>query len=282
MEVIRGNTPGTANSPVGKPKAPPTYTEVLSQFKVGLMPKDYPMSRLSTTMMELVEESILAIVVDKRKEQFKPKFTNCRFRSGFIVIECQNQETADWLKGIVPSIKPWETADLMVVDSESIPRPEILAVFFPKSEKNENETILALVESHNDIATDSWRVLKRKPIKNHVQLILSVDEASAKKIADWNYKLNFKFGIIYPRKIRAGRSFKSARPESTNNAVIAEKALPSLPSDSKNRCKQPVRGSTPEGEQNKHSMVPLNNHRTQGERKKPPGAKLYRDGRQEH
>ncbi|XP_055526920.1 uncharacterized protein LOC129719551 [Wyeomyia smithii] len=236
----------------------------------------------SLAMMELVEESILAIVVDKRKEQFKPKFTNCRFRSGFMVIECQNQETADWLKGIVPSIKPWKTADLMVVDSESIPRPEILAVFFPKSEKNDNETILALVEGHNDIATDSWRVLKRKPIKNHVQLTLSVDEASARKIADWNYKLNYKFGIIYPGKIRAGRNFKSARPESTNNAVIAEKALPSLPSDSKNRCKQPVQGSTPEGEQNKHSMVPLNNHRTQGERKKPPGAKLYRDGRQEH
>ncbi|XP_055527463.1 uncharacterized protein LOC129720077 [Wyeomyia smithii] len=139
------------------------------------MPKEYPTSVLSTTMMELIEESILAKVVEQRKEKFKPKFTNCRFKSEFMVIKCQNEDTAEWLKGIAPKIKPWETADLMVVDSKSIPRPEILAVFFPKSGKNDNETILALIEGHNDIATDSWRVLKRKPIKNHAQLILSVD-----------------------------------------------------------------------------------------------------------
>ena len=195
-----------------------------------------------------------------------------------MVIECQNEDTAEWLKGIAPKIKPWETADLMGVDSKSIPRPEILAVFFPKSGKNDNETILALIEGHNDIATDSWRVLKRKPIKNHVQLILSVDEASAKRIADWKYNLSYKFGVIYPRKIRAGRNFTSAKSESMGITDV----LASQPSGSKNQPKQPVQGAMTEGEQHEHPKIPMNNHRAKGERKKPPGTKLVRNERQEH
>ena len=201
----RANTDGHKESPNAGSHNAVSYSEMVKQTRVGILPVDYPRSELTTTLLGILEESILSTVLQQRREQFKPKFASCQYKAGFMIINCQDQETADWLKQVVPTIKPWEGASLKAVDEEHIPRPEVLVAFLPKSAFNDNDTILALIESQNDLRTDAWRVLNRRDINHHAELILSVDETSMQKIAASRLVLNFKFGQIKLRKARPSK-----------------------------------------------------------------------------
>lgn len=205
MEAIRANASGSKSRPEARTNTPHTYSETLKLIRIGILPKNYPKVEFTTTNLELIEQSILGKVIQQRKEQFKPKFANCKFKSGYMVLGCQDKLTADWLKTVVPDLKPWDTADLVVVDEDKIPKPDVLVVLFPKSADNDNDTILGLVESQNDISTDAWRILKRSIVKEHIKMLLSIDDASMRKITEWGMKLNYKFGFIYPKKISSNQ-----------------------------------------------------------------------------
>lgn len=191
----------------GKPKGTedkinPSYKEVVSGVKLGILPKGYPNSELTTEQLMATQKSIIAKVAGQRKEALKPKFGHCAFKSGYLVIVCKNQETADWLSNIIPTLKPWDGAELTVVDAKDIPRPEILIGFFPWSAEDNNEEILALLESQNDgLVVDAWRILQRNIInQQHVELIFTVDGVSMNSIKDSEFVLDFKFGNAPIRK----------------------------------------------------------------------------------
>lgn len=141
-------------------------------------------------------------VAEQRKEPIKPKFGNCLFRPGHMIIICKNQDTVNWLKAKISNIKPWENASLIAVEEKDIPRPEILVGFFPRSEQDSNEEILAFIESQNeDLIVDAWRILKRYTVKqHHVELIFTVDAVSMKSLENCKFIIDYKFGVAYIRK----------------------------------------------------------------------------------
>lgn len=180
----------------------PSYRDVLNSIKIGILPSSYPNAELTTQQIFATQKAILTKVAEQRKDKIKPKFGNCLFRSGHMIIMCKNQETVTWLKAIIPSIKPWEEASLIAVDENDIPQPEIFVGFFPVSVDDSNEDILAFVESQNEgLNVDAWRILKRHTVKqNHVELILTVDAASMKTLEHCEYTIDYKFGVAYLRK----------------------------------------------------------------------------------
>lgn len=203
-----------------------SYSEATKQTRVGILPRDYPKTELTTTLLGLLEESILGTVIKQRREAFKPKFTNCQYKAGFMVINCQDRCTAEWLKKIVPTLKPWENADLKAVDEEQIPRPEVLIAFCPKSAFNDNDTILALIESQNELRTDAWRVLHRRGIsQQHVELAFSVDEASMQRLVRANLLINYKFGQIQLRRSGPNRHSGNKKPREDQ---LCEEAVRSI------------------------------------------------------
>lgn len=111
----------------------PLYSEVLNSVKVGIVPKDYPNVELSTQQLQLTRKAILTKVAQQRKEKVKPKFGHCSFRTGYLVLVCKNQETADWLKNIVCTITVLGGIELIALDEKNIPRPETIIGFFPVS-----------------------------------------------------------------------------------------------------------------------------------------------------
>lgn len=165
-------------------KVNPTYRDVVSSMKLGIIPKGYPNTELTTTQLVATQKAILAKVAGQRKEPLKPKFGDCIFKSGYLIIVCKNKQTADWLKSIISTITPWSGAELTAVDEKDIPQPQILIGFFPWSADDSNAQILTLLESQNDgLNSDEWRILQRNTIRQrHVELVFTVDGVSLKSI----------------------------------------------------------------------------------------------------
>lgn len=179
-----------------------TFGEVAKWVRVGILPNTYPQIQLTTEQMNLAQEAILEKVTVQRRESFKPKFTNCWQRTGHLVINCQDTETADWLDSVVPTLCPWEGAELTVVDADDIPRLDVMIGFFPQSVNNDNDTIRIFIESQNDgLSTDKWRIIQRNTLyEKHVEWYFTVDEASMQHFRASNFLLNYKFGQTTLRK----------------------------------------------------------------------------------
>lgn len=180
----------------------PLYSEVAGYIRIGVLPEGFPHTELTTQQLIATQNEILKKVAEQRKERIKPKFGNCMFRPGHMIILCKNQDTVDWLKAKISSIKPWENAGLIALEEKDIPRPEILVGFFPRSEKDSNEEILAFVESQNEgLVVDTWRILKRYTVKqHHVELFFTVDAVSMRSLEDCKFTIDYKFGVAYIRK----------------------------------------------------------------------------------
>lgn len=174
----------------------PTYSAVVQYIRVGIVPKNYPDVELSSPQLLATRKAILAKVVQQRKEKVKPKFGQCSFRTGHLILVCKNQETADWLKSIVSTLTITGEVELIALDEKKIPRPEIIIGFFPVSAEDSTDEILALLESQNDeLYTDEWRIKERNIINQlHVELIFTVDGASMNTIRKCEFVLDYKFG----------------------------------------------------------------------------------------
>lgn len=180
----------------------PSFSAVVQYVRVGIVPKDYPDVELSSQQLLATRKAILAKVVQQRKEMVKPKFGQCSFRTGHLILVCKNQETADWLKSIASTLSIAGEVELVALDENKIPRPEIIIGFFPVSAEDSTDEILALLESQNDgLNTDEWRIKERKIINQlHVELIFTVDGASMDTIKKCEFLLDYKFGTAPLRR----------------------------------------------------------------------------------
>lgn len=184
----------------------PLYTEVVSQVRIGIIPKDYPTTALTTQQLILVQDTIINKVVENRGTDVKPIFRGCTIKTGFLVINCHDQATADWLKRITPSLLVCEGVELIAVDEKNIPRSEILVAYLPKSATKSNEQIMAFIESQNDMDTDSWRILQRSsPNGNDVELVLTVNEDSMQKLTRWGFQINYLYHTAKLRRVKKSR-----------------------------------------------------------------------------
>ncbi|XP_062715153.1 uncharacterized protein LOC134291437 [Aedes albopictus] len=174
----------------------PSFSSVLQYVRVGIVPKDYPDVELSSQQLLATRKAILANVVQQRKELIKPKFGQCSFRPGHLILVCKNQETANWLKGTASTLSIPGEVELVALDEKSIPRPDIIIGFFPVSAEDNTDEILALLESQNDgLNTDAWRIKERNTINElHAELIFTVDGASMDTIKKCEFLLDYKFG----------------------------------------------------------------------------------------
>lgn len=200
LDLIRGEPSGQSMSSEARIK--PLYRDVVNSVKVGIIPKDYPNAELTMQQLVAIQKAVLSKVLHQRKERVKPKFGNCLFRPGYLILICKNQETSDWLKNIIPSIVPFVGEDVIAVDEHRIPQPETLIGFFPMSAEDSNEDIVALLDAQNEgLVVDSWKIFVRKIInKRHVELTFSVDGVSMKTLKKCDFVLDFKFGTAPIRK----------------------------------------------------------------------------------
>lgn len=207
LPIIKARTRPT-DGPKGKPqekvkKADPakqnTFRDMLVGTKIGILHSQHPNEMLTTKQLEAVQTDILRKIKEK-PEGVHPQFLGSSFKPGWMILTCENEQTTSWLKNIVGEIKP-DGNDIIAVEEDQIPRPEILIAYLPGSQDEVNSEILGLIENQNPgVNTSDWRVLHRSQAGNITQLTLSVDQKSVEVIKAANFKVSYKFGKITLRK----------------------------------------------------------------------------------
>ncbi|KAL9698908.1 hypothetical protein quinque_002349 [Culex quinquefasciatus] len=189
----------------------------------------YPDAELTPEQQEVVKDELLKKVLEQRREQFKPKFVYCKAKAGLVMLLCQEKGTADWVKLTVPTMIPWENAQLSALNEANIPRRDVLRAFFYRSKNDENDTILGYLESQNDnLDTSAWRILRRSvKVNDHVAWLFTVDLASMQLLEERNFVVNYKFGQTMFRRKQSDNEIHPADDDSDMDKDIFDEGLSS-------------------------------------------------------
>ena len=198
-------------------KAPLSYKDVVSQIKIGVMTEDFPNTEMTTNQLDALQEALLVQIEEQYNDSVKPKFSSCLYKLGYMVLVCKDQATADWVKRITPTIKPWENAKLVALDEHKIPRRERLHAFFPQSASFSDDRLKRIIQSQNEeLSVENWRILQRSNTNTHAEWTLIVDEVSLRKLKERDFILNFRFGET---RLRLVKSTPQKKPEVKQNAI---------------------------------------------------------------
>lgn len=232
QQETNSSTASTINKPPPEDKKQTSlsYGEITSRRRVGIIPKDFPTTQLSTTQLDVLQEALLLRVEQQRNATMKPKFSNLIYKSGHMVLICKDQETAEWVKEITPALNPLEGVELVAMDEDKIQRPELIRAFFPQSAQYTDDRIKALIESQNDLITNNWRVMQRlTPNNKHVVWVFNVDGPSMEKLIQSKFILNFRFGEIQLRKVKSTTPNSNDNPTGQPTQEKSEEASSSIP-----------------------------------------------------
>ncbi|CAG9812872.1 unnamed protein product [Phaedon cochleariae] len=70
---------------------------------------------MSTERLTEVQDSISEALDRIPVEGPQVRFAKCTHKPGYLVMMCVDRTSADWLKEVIPTIKPWEGATLTVL-----------------------------------------------------------------------------------------------------------------------------------------------------------------------
>lgn len=172
-----------------------TYAETTKIIKVAILSKEYPEKMLSIDELSQLEEAIVFEIAGGAP--CKIQFGGIHFRPGYIIVDCVNQETAEWLRQRVTQLKEWKGVELMACLGDDIPRAHNITIYFPRSAGKENKFLLSLVEAQNEgLCTQMWKVLRSKDDGGGRLLNIGIDDLSCGKIREDGYQIYFRFGKI--------------------------------------------------------------------------------------
>lgn len=98
-------------------------------------------------------------------------------------VTCSDDTAKEWLKAVVPTLKPWKDASLQVMERDGLPKlKKTSAVFF--GTKEDTEVLFRRLKRQNPaLNTDVWRVWDRREVNGNVHFALSVDAPSMEALA---------------------------------------------------------------------------------------------------
>lgn len=182
---------------------------------MALLPRDYPKVHLSHEELCTLEESILDEM--ETAEWATPLiFAGIHCRTGHLVVDCEDQETANWLFEVGACLKTWRGIPLCVKLNDDVPLPYAFNTFCPMGANRTNEGILALLQSQNKLDTSLWKIISRRNEGGGALLTIGIDETGREGIEALNYQLAFRFGKITVSGLRKPRA--EANPEKPSNS----------------------------------------------------------------
>ncbi|PSN35867.1 hypothetical protein C0J52_11650 [Blattella germanica] len=84
-----------------------TYKELLTTYKMAVIPENFPTNKLSEVQIEKLQESVVEAFENLKDGNF-PQFTGSYGERGALILSCANEATMKWVMGKVPQLKPWE------------------------------------------------------------------------------------------------------------------------------------------------------------------------------
>ncbi|XP_043063600.1 uncharacterized protein LOC122319871 [Drosophila ficusphila] len=151
-----------------------SYAEAAKRVRVAVLPEDYPQVYLSNEELAELEEAIMDDVVTSEWDS-AVAFRGIHFRVGYLLIDCLDQDSADWLRAVTPQLRTWKGVPLDTRVGEDIPAAYNVTVFCPRSAERSNEELLMMLGRQNRMEVDSWKVVSRRNDGGGALLVIGID-----------------------------------------------------------------------------------------------------------
>ncbi|KAK0073730.1 hypothetical protein PV325_009331 [Microctonus aethiopoides] len=103
---------------------------VLADRSLAIVPVGYPERSLKREEGELLTRALLGAIDAIPKEMVVMRFEGNQRERGIQWVTCADTAAKEWLKSIVPSLKPWDGACLEILDKERICRSKKMTAIF--------------------------------------------------------------------------------------------------------------------------------------------------------
>jgi hypothetical protein len=85
---------------------------------MAIVCEDYPSTQISKGNFVAIQKAISWLVDGPPEEEFTPRLVDAYWGKGAAIMVCQDQDTCDWLAGLVPTMTAWEGSRLKIVGLE--------------------------------------------------------------------------------------------------------------------------------------------------------------------
>ncbi|XP_037930167.1 uncharacterized protein LOC119664876 [Teleopsis dalmanni] len=180
-----------------------SYANVAKSLRIAILPKSYPESTLSREEQGKIEELLIEEMY--KGWDAKLRFSGIHFRPGLILVDCVDEDAANFIHGTAPKLNGWEGAELTTCVGDKIPKLHMLTVYLPRAK---GEKLLKLLITQNEgLHTQLWRVFSSKDLKNGKLLTIGIDNRSQEAITTNGCRIFYRFSSV-PIHLHKGRDNK--------------------------------------------------------------------------
>lgn len=188
----------------------PTSTTVVS----GLNPTDerpvtiavadvsYPQTLMEPAKLKATQRCILEAYEKIPEQGPQVRFSKCAQDAGYLLIQCVDGQSAQWLKETVPTLEPWEGGCLLVLDGDDIPKSRVCTTFVP-DELGEAISLKRILNrlrvGNRGLRTPFWAVLDSTPGTSGALWTFSIDQASYQELVRLDMRPFFGYGKLHFR-----------------------------------------------------------------------------------
>ncbi|XP_050296349.1 uncharacterized protein LOC126736164 [Anthonomus grandis grandis] len=189
-----------------------SYAKAAKLIRIGVLPEDYPEATLTSEQLTDVEEAIVSEMINSTTKGLQ--FSGIHFRSGMILVDCESEQTAEWLAQMAPRLKEWKGPALVAKRGEDIPKAHTISLFLPRSKGQDTTALLKLIGVQNpEISTETWKVISAKGNGHGQVLSVGIDTKSADSIQAKGYTIHYRFGQIPVSGLRKQEKAKDKKIE---------------------------------------------------------------------
>lgn len=171
---------------------------IMNQRVVAVCSVDYPLNPLSTKQMDITSVMIMKRIIENKKGMVKPSFSGSSYKAGYLSIVCNDGPTKDWIIKTIPTIIPWEGAQLHAVDEKMMSYPLCAVAFIANGAKHETTWIMDLLEGQNyNYNFEAWRLVRRVNRGENSMMVWVIDNISADLLRIENNKMNFCYKALF-------------------------------------------------------------------------------------
>lgn len=208
----------------GTDSAGKDYAGALKAVKLAVLPLNYPTESLNQAELEEIERAIFWDMAEAVNVELR--FNGLRFKAGMLIIECIDEPTAEWVRGVVPNLSTWKGVQLSTREGDDIPKPHTITLFLPKCTSHEEQRIINVlgVQNHKLHVAD-WKVIRGTLVENGLLLNIGVGELALNALIEANFKVNYRWGYITARLSGGKHQLQKADGDTTSTATTAPSTI---------------------------------------------------------
>lgn len=190
-----GNEHQKTSRPAGIAGQVTSYAKAAKLNRIGILPKEYPQVMLSPEQLTALEEAVVAEMVKTTARGLQ--FSGIHFRSGMVLVDCESEQTAEWLVQMSPRLKAWKGPELVARRGDDIPKSHTISIFLPRSKGQDTKALLRLIEVQNaELSTNTWRVMNAKEQGHGQVLTIGIDTKTKEAIKAKGHSIHYRFGQV--------------------------------------------------------------------------------------